>query len=134
MLVGKTGLYKIVASLLFVRVARYQLYVIMVVSPVTHCAHIYALAAVNLFNYYHQPFCKTDYLVVDIVGRFAHVVIMLDSRNARVPHCSWVADQKTFYIFILVNKLILVVAKNCVVVFPVEAGRTYPKVGKLCRG
>ena len=125
------GLYKVLAAPLLIRVAGDKLDVIMIVETVAHGAQVDPLTPINLAKDVHEPLRKSNDLLIDVIGSFAHVVIMFHSGNAHMTGRSRIADKEAFNIFILIEHLIRVVAIKRTAVFPVETGRADAEIGQL---
>lgn len=125
------GLYKVLAAPLFVLVAGDKLDVIMIVGAVAHGAQVDPLTPINLAKDLHESLRKSNDLLIDEIGSFAHVVIMFHSGNAHMTGRSRIADKEAFNIFILIEHLIRVIAIKRTAVFPVETGRTDAQIGQL---
>ena len=125
------GLYKVLAAPLLVRVAGDKLDVIMIVETVAHGTQVDPLTPINLAKDLHEPLRKPNDLLIDVIGSFAHVVVVFHSGNAHMTGRSRIADKEAFNIFILIEHLIRVVAIKRAAVFPVETGRADAQIGQL---
>lgn len=100
------GLYKVLAAPLLVRVAGDKLDVIMIVETVAHGAQVDPLIPINLAKDVHEPLRKSNDLLIDVIGSFAHVVIVFHSGNAHMTGRSRIADKEAFNIFILKESIL----------------------------
>ena len=108
-----------------------KLDVIMIVETVAHGTQVDPLTPINLAKDLHEPLRKSNDLLIDVIGSFAHVVIVFHSGNAHMTGRSRIADKEAFNIFILIEHLIRVVAIKRAAVFSVETGRTDAQIGQL---
>ena len=120
--VGFSLFYKVAAAPLFIRVTGNQLNMVMIVGTVTHGAQIYPLAPVNLPKNLHEPFGEANDFFVDVIGRFAHIMIVVNGSNAHMSLCSRIAHKEALDLIIFIQHLIRQIAVKSATVFTVKTG------------
>ena len=106
----------------------------MVIFAVAHCTEVDALAAIDLAEYLHKLLCEAYHFFVQVIGRFAHIVKMLDGRYAHMTYSARISNEKALDVGILVKKLVGIIAIESAVMLAIKASRANSEINKLGGG